>query len=275
MTNKRRSGMPYSLVAILVIVAFAAGAGLGIGGFIYATSGSGEASRSVEDVIAEVENNTDESTDTQAVDEPEDETENSDETATETGTDNTVSEPQAFSIVSEQSEASFTLEEDLRGTRTTVVGTTSEVGGTINVILENPATSSVGTIAINARTLATDNDMRNRAIRSRILNSAQDEFEFIIFEPQELSNFSAESVTVGETITFDITGDLTVKGITQSVTFNASVTVDSDSQISGSATANVLYADYGLVIPDVPSVANVTDDVDLTINFVATTAGES
>lgn len=271
MGNKARSGLSYGVVAIFVIIAFAAGAGIGVGGFIYVTGGSGEASRSVDEAIAEVDDTIDEVADTQTIDVTT-ETEDSDEVANETETENTVSEALAFSIVSEQSEASFTLEEDLRGTRTTVVGTTSEVGGTINVNLENPAASSLGTIAINARTLATDNDMRNRTIRSRILNSAQDEFEFIIFEPQTLSNFSAESVAVGDTITFDIIGDLTVKGVTQSATFNASVTVDSDSQISGSATANVLYADFGLVIPDVPSVANVTDDVDLSINFVATTA---
>ena len=164
---------------------------------------------------------------------------------------------------------SFTLEEDLRSVRTTVIGTTTEVGGTINVNMANPSASTIETIAVNARTLATDNDFRNRALRSDILKTAQDDFEFIIFEPISLDNFSAESASVGDTLTFDITGDLTITGVTQEVTFNASVTMDSDTQISGTATANVLYADFGLSIPSVPSVANVTDDVDLVINFVA------
>lgn len=277
MANKQRSGVSYGVVAILVIIAFAIGAGAGIGGYIYVTGGSGEPSRSVDDVIADIQS--DDDADTQTVEEtPVESNESADaDTATETGATNeeAAGDVVAYSIIGEQSEVSFTLDEDLRGERVTVVGTTSEVGGTFNVNMADPAASTIDTIVVNARTLATDSDMRDRATRSRILNSAQDEFEFIIFEPKELSNFSAESVAVGDTITFDITGDLTVKGTTQSVTFNASVTVDSETQISGSATTQVLRSDYGLVIPDVPSVANVTDEVYLAINFVATVGTES
>ena len=87
-----------------------------------------------------------------------------------------------------------------------------------------------------------------------------------------MSNFSADSIAVGETITFDVSGDLTVVDVTQAVTFVAEVTLDSDTQLSGLATVNVLHADFGLTIPDVPSVANVTDDVDLALRFVARAA---
>jgi len=179
------------------------------------------------------------------------------------------SAPAAFSIVPEESQASFTLEEDLRGARTTVIGQTKEVGGTIMVDLAQPRASSIGTILINARTLETDNSFRNRALRSQILKSAQDEFEFIVFEARELRDFSAPSIAIGETIEFTISGDLTIAGMTRRKDFAAVVTLDSDSQISGSAMTNLLYADFGLVIPDVPSVANITDDVDLRFDFVA------
>ena len=265
MGNKSK-GVSYAVVAILMVIAFAVGAGAGVGGWIYVMGGSGEASRSVDDAIAEIDNSVD-STVVPVVEDttPVEETSNTDTSAEA----NLSSAPVTFSIVSEQSEASFTLDEDLRGVRTTVVGVTSEVGGTINVDMANPSASSVGTIVVNARTLTTDNDSRNRALRSDILKSAQDDFEFIIFEPSSVSNFSAESVAVGDTLSFDIIGELTISGTTQSVTFNASVTLDSDSQISGTATTNVLYADYGLIIPSVPSVANVTDEVALALSFVA------
>ena len=174
-----------------------------------------------------------------------------------------------FKIVAAESQASFTLEEDLRGVRTTVVGSTSEVGGSIMVDLANPSASSIGTILINARTLETDNSFRNRALRSQILRSAQDDYEFIVFEPRELSNWSADSVAFGDSVSFDVAGDLTVAGVTQSVSFAATVTLDSETQVSGSATVNLLHGDFGLVIPDVPSVANVTDDVTLSLAFVA------
>jgi len=288
MTNKSSSGVSYGVVAILVIIAFVVGAGVGVGGFIFATGGDGQASRSPQEAIAQAESQSveaDTDTENQADEQPEEADTESDtdtnadadaqteeDTTTEDST--TTAEAVEFNIVTEQSSASFTLEEDLRGERVTVVGTTPDVGGTISVNLSDPTASSVGTIAINARTIATDDDFRNRAIRSRILLSAQETYEFIFFEPTSLSNFSAESVSVGDTITFDITGNLTITDVTQEVTFNTSVTVDSETQISGTATANALYADYGLVIPDVPSVANVTDDVDLAITFVATAGTE-
>ena len=153
-----------------------------------------------------------------------------------------LTEPVEFAIVSAESRAAFTLQEDLRGVRTTVVGATNEVGGRILVDSVNPANSSIGTIVINARTLETDNGFRNRAIRSQILRSAQDEYEFIVFEPRQLSNFSAETVAVGETFSFDVTGDLTVVDVTRVVTFNAEVTLDSETQLSGRATVQVCAA---------------------------------
>ncbi len=304
MTNKSSTGVSYGVVAILVIIAFAVGAGVGVGGFIFATGGDGTASRSVQDAIAEIEADNDaqvaedtdetasededmadaedvtsEDADAQAADESEetageDEATEAEDTEDMASDESMTSEAVEFSIVTDESTATFTLEEDLRGERVTVVGTTPDVGGTITVDLDNPSASSVGTIAVNARTIATDNDFRDRAIRSRILKSAEDQFEFIIFEPTSLSNFSAESVSVGDTLTFDITGNLTITGVTLEVVFNTSVTVDSETQLTGTATSNVLYADYGLVIPDVPGVANITDDVDLAINFVAS-AGAS
>ena len=77
---------------------------------------------------------------------------------------------------------------------------------------------------------------------------------------------------VGESITFDVSGDLTVVDVNRTVTFTVEVTLDSETQISGSAAVNVLRSDFSLTIPDVPSVANVTDNVDLALQFVARAA---
>ncbi len=173
-----------------------------------------------------------------------------------------------YRINPESSEVTFFLQEDLRGVRTDVVGTTSEVAGDIILDFSNPAGSQVGTIRINARTLATDNDFRNRALRAEILQSASDEYEFIEFVPTGLTGVPA-SIIVGETYTVEIIGDLTMVGNTNPVTFTTDVTVASDQQISGTATTSVQYADWGIIIPSVPSVANVTEDVTLTISFVA------
>jgi len=295
MSNTDRSGVPYYLVLILLLIALAGGAAAGILGYIWWSGGSGEPSLTVEDALATLEASEDnmaEAVGTAMVEVAATVIPNAiaeafaqdnglgavvDDVTTmvEEGVAAVVesfrpaSEPVEFKIVAAESRASFTLDEDLRGVRTTVIGSTSEVGGSIMVDLANPSASSIGAIVINARTLETDNSFRNRALRSQILRSAQDEYEFITFEPRALGNWSAQTVALGESVSFDVTGDLTVAGVTRPVTFAASVELESETRISGSATVNLLHGDFGLVIPDVPSVANVTEDVDLTLEFVA------
>lgn len=173
-----------------------------------------------------------------------------------------------FRIVPEDSEVRFLLDEDLRGQRVTVIGSTNQVAGDIIVDFDSPANSQVGTIRINARTLATDNEFRNRALRSQILQSAQAEYEFVEFKPAALENMPV-SVDIGEPFSFQLIGDLTIRSITHLVTFDVTVTPVSETQLEGSAKAVVTRADYELTIPSVPGVANVEEEVELEIDFTA------
>lgn len=173
-----------------------------------------------------------------------------------------------FRIDPEQSEVRFIIDEELRGVPTTVIGRTSEVAGDILVDFTNPANSEVGTIRINVRTLVTDNEFRNRAIRGQILQSVEEEFEFSEFVPTALEEMP-DTVTMGEAVSFKIVGDLTVRNITHEATFDATVTPVSETELAGSASTTVQRADFELTIPNAPGVANVSEDVNLEIDFVA------
>ncbi len=174
-----------------------------------------------------------------------------------------------FNIVPESSEVRFILNEVLRGSPNEVTGRTSQIAGQIGVDFTTPANSQVGEIKIDARSLSTDNELRNRAIRGQILQSSEDQFEFISFKPTSVSDLPA-SVTMGTAFSFQITGDLTIRDITKPVTFDVTVTPASKTQIAGSASATVQRDDYGLTIPNVPGVANVDQAVKLELDFVAT-----
>ena len=175
-----------------------------------------------------------------------------------------------FRIESEDSEARFQIDEILRGNPTTVVGRTSEVAGDIIVNFDDPSQSQIGTIRINMRNLETPNEFRNRALRSDILESNQDEFEFSEFVPTALENISSDPVVVGDTLRFDIVGDLTVRDVTRSITFSAVVTLVSEGEISGLAATTIQYPDFGLTIPpNVPGVTDVSETVILEIEFEA------
>ncbi|HSH01331.1 MAG TPA: YceI family protein [Anaerolineae bacterium] len=171
-----------------------------------------------------------------------------------------------YSIDPEQSEVRFVLDELLRGEPFTVVGSSNQVAGEIAVNLADLSATQLGTITINARTFATDSGNRDRAIRNRILNT--DSFEFITFVPTEIIGL-AGSAAVGDTIEFEVVGDLTIRDVTLSERFTVSATVDSDTQISGSANSIISRSDYGLTIPSVSFVAEVDEEVQLEIDFVA------
>jgi len=171
-----------------------------------------------------------------------------------------------FEIDPAESEVTFTLEETLRGLPTIVVGSSQQIAGQIAVDFANPATSKIGPILINARTLLTDNEFRNNAIHSFILDTEL--YEFITFTPNKISGLPDEFVP-DTLISLQIEGDLTIREITQPVTFTATITSNGRSQLTGSATTQILREAFDLQIPNAPGVANVSETVTLNINFAA------
>ncbi len=171
-----------------------------------------------------------------------------------------------YQITQDESEVRFSIDEILRGNPITAVGTTDQIAGEIAVDFDNPANSQLGLITINARTLATDSSNRDRMIRNEILDTA--EFEFITFSPTSISGLP-ESISPGEPITFQVIGDLTIRDVTVEQTFEISASVDESGRLTGSGETTVLRSDYGLLIPSVPSVAGVSDEVILEIDFIA------
>lgn len=174
-----------------------------------------------------------------------------------------------YRIVPEESEARYEIDEILRGEPFRVVGRTDQVAGDIILDFANTAASQVGVIRINVRTLATDEERRDRATRSRILNSAEDRYEFVDFTPTELEGVPG-SVSVGDTATFTIVGDLKIRDITAEERFAATVTVVAEDRLEGTAEATILRSTYDLAVATPPFVAEVGEEVLLGIKFVAT-----
>ncbi|MCX8062426.1 MAG: YceI family protein [Anaerolineales bacterium] len=171
-----------------------------------------------------------------------------------------------FQIDSAQSLARFTIYEELRGSPKDVIGETNLVSGEILVNQSDLSQSKVGAIQINARDFKTDDERRNSAIRNRILQT--DAYEYILFTPTSIEGLSGIG-EVGKTYTFRLTGDLTIRDVTKPVTFEVKVVAESATRLSGSAVATIRRSDFNLVVPNVPFVANVADEVKLELIFVA------
>jgi polyisoprenoid-binding protein YceI len=174
-----------------------------------------------------------------------------------------------FRIVPDESEVRFIINEQFLGKPNTVVGTTNQVAGDIFVDLQTPSNSQVGTIRINVRTLSTDNENRNQSLRARILQSTQPQYEFSDFTPTAITGLP-DTIDIGQPIQFQLTGDLKVRDITQSITFDVTATLVSEDRLEGTAGVDVTRDMFNLRIPPAPGVANVSNDVRLEIDFVAT-----
>lgn len=171
-----------------------------------------------------------------------------------------------YTIDQASSQARFIIDETLNGQPVTVVGATNQVAGQIAVAPTNPMTAQVGTIQINARTFATDSANRDRATQNRILETAT--YEYITFTPTTLSGLPA-TATVGQSYSFQITGQLTIRDQTREATFTATATPNGDGTLQGAAATTIAYADWGLSVPEVPIVTNLAQTVTLELDFVA------
>jgi polyisoprenoid-binding protein YceI len=164
------------------------------------------------------------------------------------------------------SEARFIIDEVLGGNPNTVVGATDQVSGEIRIELAAPVQADVGPIHIQVDGLETDSSFRDRAIRTFILEASS--FPEVVFSPTSIVGLP-ETPLVGEPFSFTITGDLTIRDITRSVTFNVTVTPESEDRLLGTASATIDRADYQLTIPSVPRVAGVSEQVTLELEFTA------
>lgn len=186
-----------------------------------------------------------------------------------TGSSNETTEGSSFEIDQARSIARFEIDEVLNGNPTHVVGTTDQVVGQIRVDATDLSSIEFSEIIVNARTLDTGSERRDRAMRGPIvLDSGSEENELITLMVTSVEGLSGDAV-VGESFEFTVTGDLTIKGNTQPVTFDAMVTLVVDDTVEGSVTANITRDMFEIGIPSVASVADVTNEVLIGLEFVA------
>jgi len=171
-----------------------------------------------------------------------------------------------FQIQPAETEARFVIGEILGGEPNTVIGVNNQVQGQITLDWSGPAASRIGPLEIAADGFVTDSSLRNRAINQFILNSSA--FPLITFAPTSISGLP-NAAAVGQTVQLEISGDLTIREITQPVTFTADVRLAAEDRLEGTATATIQRADFELTIPQVPRVAGVDEAVVLELDFVA------
>jgi polyisoprenoid-binding protein YceI len=182
---------------------------------------------------------------------------------------------QTYVIVPEESSASYVVNEEfledafsklgINAGETVVTGRTNAIAGQLQI---NPADLSAplgdNRFTVNMTTLETDQERRDRWIRTD--GPRFNSFPEASFVATALDGLPA-TLNEGEPIAFQMTGDLTVRDVTQSVTFDVTATLNGDT-LTGTATTDLLMSNFGIEPPSFLRTLTVEDafmiEVDIT-----------
>ena len=176
-----------------------------------------------------------------------------------------------YTVDTEATETRFIIDELLFGQPKTVVGVTSAVNGAIIREQASEDWLQFTEFQVDARTFVTDDQRRNGAIQRFILESTRDQYRYITFVPSSVSGLP-RSPAAG-IVRVVIAGTMQIRDVAKPVAFDATIDLSNQARITGNATATVKRSDFGLRIPSVPFVANVSDEVVLEIDFAAEPVG--
>ncbi len=160
--------------------------------------------------------------------------------------------------------AGFVVDEELRGSPNVVVGISEAVSGRFTVDLSDPSSVRLGEIRVDARAFDTGSALRDMALRRLILDT--ETYPYISFVPIDVGEVRVSGS--GDTVEAVVIGTLTVRDVTRPVSVTVSATVEGD-RLVGEAVGVVSRSEFGLRIPSVRGVANVSDVVEVYVEFVA------
>lgn len=178
-------------------------------------------------------------------------------------------EVQTFVVVPENSSAQYEVDEEFfnRDVRfVTALGTTSAINGNLVVDLTGPVPVIVdGQFTVDISTLTSDSSRRDNAIREDWLES--NTYPEAIFVAREVAAFP-DSYVPGEPVEFQLVGDLTIREITNEVTWDVVAQHDGPT-LTATATSFIFMTDYGFEPPTVFGILEVTDGVTVTVDLTA------
>jgi len=138
----------------------------------------------------------------------------------------------------------------------TATGRTSDMTGTFTI---DGMTVRDVTVDADLRTLKSDRDMRDNAIKDRGLESNRfPDATFALTEPIKFKSVPK----AGETVKATAKGDFTLHGMTRTISIPVEGRWDGrDIQVVGNL--HVVFADYGIQAPTSPVVASIRDEGDM------------
>ena len=141
-------------------------------------------------------------------------------------------------------------------------GKTGDVTGAIVADPANPPAASVQ-IAINIDTLDTGNSLRNKEMRERYLET--NKFGTATFKSVSVSG--PASITANQPADINVTGDLTLHGVTRRMTIPVRVVLLPD-RIHATTSFKIHMPDFGISVPH-NILVTVNDEVPVRLDVMA------
>ncbi|HYN34926.1 MAG TPA: YceI family protein, partial [Ilumatobacteraceae bacterium] len=152
----------------------------------------------------------------------------------------------------------YRVEEVLAGVNTTAVGRSNEITGLLTI---DGTTATAIDVEVQIDSIKSDSSLRDGKFAGDIMNA--DEFPtatFTLTEPIEFGSIP----TGDEQVTATATGELTLRGVTNPVTFEVTAQT-TGGQIGVLGSIPVVFADYGI---DNPSFGQVKTEDQGLVEFV-------
>jgi polyisoprenoid-binding protein YceI len=168
-------------------------------------------------------------------------------------------------LAAEGNQAQFAVREQLAGLDlpNDAVGTTAAVGGTLVIRPDGQLVAGESRFVVDLATLKTDSSRRDGYIQRNTLETGI--YPEAIFVPTAAAGLPAALPASGP-VAFQLTGDLTVHGVTRPATWDVTGQVAGQT-FSGTATTSITFTDFGMTLPRVGPVLSVDDLIRLQLDF--------
>lgn len=144
------------------------------------------------------------------------------------------------------------------------VGKTNQVTGAIVIGADGKIVREGSSFTVDLASIQSDNQRRDGFIRRNTLQT--DSFPKAVFVPTAATGLPAPLPASGE-MAFQLTGDLTIHGVTRTATWQVKATRGASGVVTGTATTNFKFGDHGMTIPRVGMVLSVDDSITLEYDF--------
>lgn len=182
---------------------------------------------------------------------------------------------QAFTIISDRSEAAYFADEKLARLPlpSTAKGATRDITGTFYLTEDgldlDPDRES--TFTVDLRTITSDEGMRDRRVQNDALQTSQ--FPTATFTATDVSGYDP-SIPEGEEQSLQLTGMMDLHGVQKEITWDVRARRNG-KVITALATVNFRYDDFNITAPNIAGFVSVEEDVTLQVQIVAQQDGDA